>query len=173
MKFEQEYLTVIKSRFREIKRLGDRTLDQLSNEDLHWQYNEDSNSVAVLVKHLRGNMYSRWTDVFTTDGEKPDRNRDDEFEDDLQTMEDVEAAWEDGWQLFFDILDGFNVEDLLRTQKIRGEDHMILDALERQHSHYAMHIGQMMFIGKQIKGSDWQSLSIPKGQSEQYLNPGK
>ncbi|MCG1008518.1 DUF1572 family protein [Salinicoccus sp. ID82-1] len=173
MKFEQEYLTVIKSRFREIKRLGDRTLDQLSNEDLHWQYNEDSNSLAVLVKHLRGNMYSRWTDVFTTDGEKPGRQRDDEFEDDLQTMEDVEAAWEDGWQLFFDTLDGFNVEDLLRTQKIRGEDHTILDALERQHSHYAMHIGQMMFIGKQIKGSDWQSLSIPKGQSEQYLNPGK
>lgn len=173
MKFEQEYLNIIQSRFREIKRLGDRTLDQLSEADLHWRYNEDSNTVAVLVKHLRGNMYSRWTDVFTTDGEKPDRLRDGEFEDDLKTMADVLAAWEDGWHLFLDVLEGFTPEDLLRTQKIRGEDHTILEALERQHTHYASHIGQMMFIGKQIKGSDWQSLSIPKGQSEQYLNHGK
>ncbi|MFC3419902.1 DUF1572 family protein [Salinicoccus hispanicus] len=173
MKFEQEYLNVIKSRFREIKRLGDRTLEQLSEADLHWQYNEDTNTIAILVKHLRGNMHSRWTDVFTTDGEKPNRHRDGEFEDDLQTIEGVSDAWEEGWQLFLTTLESFDAEDLLRTQKIRGEDHTILEALERQHTHYASHIGQMMFIGKQVKGSDWQSLSIPKGQSEQYLKHGK
>jgi hypothetical protein len=169
MKFEQEFLNVIRARFKEIKRLGDRTLDQLSDDDMHWRYNESSNTIAVLAKHLRGNMYSRWTDVFTSDGEKADRGRDDEFEDDLHSKADVIAAWEDGWQVFFNALNSFTVDDLLRTQKIRGEDHTILDALERQHTHYATHIGQMMFIGKQIKGEDWQSLSIPKGKSEEYL----
>ncbi|GAB3068811.1 DinB family protein [Salinicoccus sesuvii] len=173
MKFEQEYLNLIKTRFQEVKRLGDRTLDQLSEADLHWRYNEDSNTVAILVKHLRGNMYSRWSDVFTTDGEKPDRHRDGEFEDDLKTMDDVLLAWEEGWQLFLNTLAEFSPEDLLRTQKIRGEDHTILEAIERQHTHYASHVGQMMFIGKQLKLADWQSLSIPKGQSEQYLKREK
>ncbi|MCG7332434.1 DUF1572 family protein [Salinicoccus roseus] len=98
MKFEQEFLNVIRARFKEIKRLGDRTLEQLSDDDMHWRYNETSNTIAVLAKHLRDNMYSRWTNVFTSDGEKADRGRDDEFEDDLHSKADVIAAWEDGWQ---------------------------------------------------------------------------
>lgn len=169
MRVEEEYLKVIIKRFQSVKELGDKTIGQLTDEQIHWVLNETSNSIAVIVKHLNGNMLSRWTDFLTSDGEKPARNRDQEFEDTIRSVQELKSVWENGWNVLFQALHELNGNDLLQTILIRSEKHTVIDAIERQLAHYAYHIGQIVYIGKLIKGKDWETLSIPKGQSEAYL----
>lgn len=164
------YLRVVINKFEGVKALGEKTMDQLTEEDLHWAINENSNSIAVIIQHLSGNMISRWTDILKSDGEKGNRNRDLEFEDQDLSFQKVKQLWEKGWTLFLGTLRGLNEEDLLKTLTIRGETHTVLEAIERQMSHYSYHIGQIVFIGKQIKNDDWKSLSIPKGKSQDFSN---
>lgn len=168
MTLAQTYLQIVQKRFKSMKEQGDQTLAQLEGEQLHWAYNEESNSIAVIVKHLSGNMISRWTDFLTTDGEKPTRNRDDEFIDSFHTKEAIIAAWEKGWQVFLDTLASLTGADLDRDITIRGERLAVMDAIERQMAHYAQHVGQIIYIAKQVKGAEWQTLSIPKGQSQTF-----
>jgi len=168
MNIAQIYLQVVQKRFNSVKEQGDKTLSQLDNEQLHWAFNEESNSIAVIVKHVSGNMLSRWTDFLTTDGEKATRNRDDEFTDSLQTKEEIMTVWEKGWQVFLDALQGLSEADLNGFVTIRGEQHSVIDAIERQMAHYSQHVGQIVYIAKQVKGSQWQTISIPKGQSQSF-----
>jgi len=160
---------VVQARFRSNKELGDKTIQQLSEDDIHWSINDNSNSIAVIVKHVSGNMISRWTDFLTTDGEKSNRNRDDEFIDDISSKRDMISIWEKGWSILFKTLGNLRVGDLLKVVYIRGESHTVIDAIERQLSHYAYHIGQIVYIGKRIWDENWETLSIPKGKSEEYL----
>ena len=169
MSLGNEYLKVVQERFTSVKSLGEKTISQLSEDDIHWIFNEASNSVAVIVKHVSGNMVSRWSDFLTTDGEKSDRNRDREFEVELLSKQELMTIWEKGWNALFEALNELSDQDLLKSISIRGERHTVLDAIERQMAHYAYHIGQIVFIGKQLKGDAWESLSIPKGSSEEYL----
>lgn len=168
MNIGQEYIKVVQERFRSVKELGDKTILQLSEEEMHWALNETSNSIAIIVKHLSGNMISRWTDFLTTDGEKPNRNRDQEFIDNLSKKEML-LNWEKGWNVLFAALAELTEEDLLKNIYIRGEIHTVIDAIERQMVHYAYHVGQIVYIGKQLKNQEWKTLSIPIGQSEEYL----
>lgn len=168
MKIGNVYLKVVVERFKSVKTLGDKTIEQLSEQDIHWTYNQESNSVAVIVKHLSGNMISRWTDFLTSDGEKENRNRDEEFIDDIFSKSELMRVWEKGWNVLIDTLTGLKEEDLLKTIKIRGEKHFVLEAIERQMTHYAYHVGQIVYIGKQLKDSEWKTLSIPRGKSEDY-----
>lgn len=158
----ETYLNVVQEKFHAVKDLGDKTIAQLGFEQLHWAFNEDSNSIAILVKHMSGNMVSRWTDFLTTDGEKPTRNRDDEFVGNFTTKEEVVTVWENGWQVLFEALNQLTEADLLRIVTIGGEQHVVIEAIERQMAHYASHVGQ------QIKGEQWKTLSIPKGQSQAF-----
>ncbi|MGE7112839.1 DUF1572 family protein [Lysinibacillus sp. NPDC047702] len=170
MNFEQIYLDVISKRFKNLKEQGDKTLSQLNYEQYHWTINEESNSIAVIVKHISGNMISRWTDFLITDGEKPTRNRDDEFIDSLTTVEEILTTWEKGWQVFLDAIEQLTEADLEKVITIRGEQHSVIDAIERQMSHYAQHVGQIIYIAKQVTGSQWQTLSIPRGQSQDFTD---
>jgi len=165
----KEYLSIIRERFKEIKSLGDKAMSQLSEDDIHWKLNEASNSVAVIVKHLSGNMVSRWSDFLISDGEKPYRDRELEFEDDLSSKQKLVTVWERGWSSLFETLNELEAQDLLKIIYIRGERHSVLEAIERQMAHYSYHIGQIVYIGKQLKDMDWKSLSIPKGKSKEYL----
>ncbi|WP_010094326.1 DUF1572 family protein [Ornithinibacillus scapharcae] len=169
MNIENQYLKVVIERFKGIKVLGDKTIAQLSEAELHWKYNNESNSIAVIMKHMGGNLVSRWTDFLTTDGEKEDRNRDGEFIDDKLSKSETLAIWDKGWKIALDTLHSLHPDDLLKTVYIRGEAHNVIDAIERQLAHAAYHIGQMVYIGKQIKDSQWTNLSIPKGKSQEYL----
>lgn len=169
MNFGNEYLKVVLDRFKSVKDLGDKTINQLSEDDIHWHLNEASNSVAVIANHLGGNMVSRWSDFLVSDGEKSYRNRDQEFEDDISSKQEMIAVWEKGWNTLFATLNSLEDQDLLKSVYIRGESHTVLEAIERQMAHYAYHIGQIVYIGKQIKGENWESLSIPKGKSKEYL----
>jgi hypothetical protein len=164
------YLKVVIKRFESVKSLGDKTIDQLSEEDIFWTYNSESNSAAIIVKHMSGNMVSRWTDFLTSDGEKDFRNRDEEFINDLSSKSEVTMAWDKGWKTLMNALTDLKEQDLLKTVTIRGERHLVIDAVERQLAHYAYHVGQLVYIGKQVKHDEWESLSIPKGKSEDYLN---
>jgi hypothetical protein len=150
------------------KELGDKTFAQLTDADFHFQYNEESNSIAVIIQHLHGNMMSRWTDLLTSDGEKEWRHRDAEFEIKAQSKEALVALWEEGWACFLDALKALTPEDLLKTIHIRNESLTVIDGINRQLMHYPSHVGQIMYIGKMIRGNDWKSLSIPKGQSQQF-----
>lgn len=163
-----EFLRVIRRDFGKLKDLGEKTMGQLGDKDLHWQPNVESNSIAIIVKHMSGNMISRWTDFLVTDGEKDDRHRDGEFIDTVKSRDDLMSLWEKGWRVLFDTLTHLKEEDLLKTIYIRGEPHSVIQAIQRQVTHYAYHVGQMVYIGKLIKSSTWRSLSIPRGQSEEY-----
>lgn len=165
----KEYLKIVIDRFQSVKILGDKTINQLSEQELHWSYNSESNSIAVIVKHVSGNMVSRWSDFLTTDGEKADRNREQEFIDDISRKLDIITYWEKGWKVLFDTLHGLDELDLMKNISIRGENHLVMEAIERQVAHYAYHVGQIVYIGKQLKGENWKSLSIPRGKSEEYL----
>ncbi|MGG4266065.1 DUF1572 family protein [Peribacillus simplex] len=169
MNIGNEYLKIVIERFKSVKSLGDKTINQLSEGEIHWSYNNESNSVAVIVKHLSGNMVSRWTDFLTSDGEKEYRNRDEEFTDDISSKSELTIVWEKGWKTLIDTLTGLSEQDLLKNIHIRGERHFVLEAIERQMAHYAYHVGQIVFIGKQIKDNNWESLSIQKGKSEEYF----
>jgi hypothetical protein len=170
MSIGHEYLKIVINRFESVKSLGDKTIDQLSEEDIFWAYNSESNSAAIIIKHMSGNMVSRWTDFLNSDGEKDFRNRDGEFITDLSSKSEVMLIWEKGWQTLMNALAGLAEQDLLKTITIRGEPHSVIDAIERQLAHYAYHVGQLVYIGKQVKHDDWESLSIPKGKSEDYLS---
>ena len=150
------------------KRLADGAIAQLSDEQLFASPDPESNSVAVIMKHLAGNMRSRFTNFLASDGEKPDRHRDREFvmHNDAK-REEVLRAWEQGWQLVFETLNSLQPEDLERTVAIRGEPHSVLQAISRQVAHYSYHVGQIVFLAKHWKGAEWKTLSVPKGQSEQ------
>lgn len=163
-----QYLDSARRQFQQYKRLADNTFPQLTDDQLFWQYNEESNSIAVIVKHLWGNMLSRWTDFLTTDGEKEWRARDAEFENDIKNRTELLHKWEEGWNCLFAALAPLREEDLGRTIYIRKEPHTVMEAINRQLTHYASHVGQIIFIGKMLAGSKWQSLSIPRGQSKQF-----
>jgi hypothetical protein len=162
------YLESVKKQFLYYKMLGEKAMEQLEPEQLFVSTNEDTNSIAVIVKHLSGNMLSRWTDFLTTDGEKETRNRDAEFENDLQTKEEVLTAWNAGWDCFLGALDSLQPEQLSEIIYIRNEGHTVIEAINRQLAHYPYHIGQIVFYAKQLKNSDWDSLSIPKNKSNSY-----
>lgn len=164
----QNYLNSATKQFEYYKMLGDKTISQLSDEQLFVQMNAESNSIATVVKHLWGNMMSRWTDFLTTDGEKDWRQRDAEFENDLATRADVQEKWEEGWRCLFNALSTLTKADFNRTVYIRNQGHTVVDAINRQLCHYAYHVGQMAYLGKMMQNEQWQSLSIPKGQSTGY-----
>lgn len=161
------YLTSVIKQFEYYKLLGEQTFAQVPEEKLFWQYNEDSNSIAMIVKHLWGNMLSRWTDFLDSDGEKEWRDRDAEFDNDIRTKEELMQKWHAGWKVFMDTLRSLQETDLERTIYIRNQGHSVMEAINRQLAHYPYHIGQIVFIGKMAAGS-WQSLSIPKGGSQQF-----
>ncbi|HSC78497.1 MAG TPA: DUF1572 family protein [Candidatus Acidoferrales bacterium] len=154
---------------RRLKRQAEKALAQVGDDDFFRVLDPESNSLAILVKHLTGNLRSRWTDFLTSDGEKPDRNRDSEFViEPADTRAALMERWERGWKYLFDALEPLGEDDLMRTVQIRGEPHTIVQAVNRQLSHYAAHIGQMVFLAKHLAGAHWKTLSVPRGQSEQF-----
>ena len=162
------YLESVKKQFLYYKTLGEKAIEQLEQDQIFVSINEDTNSIATIVKHISGNMLSRWTDFLTTDGEKEWRNRDSEFENEIQSKEEVLVIWNRGWNCFFDALNGLQPEDLSKIVYIRNEGHTVIEAINRQLAHYPYHIGQIVFYAKQLKNSDWESLSIPRNKSKNY-----
>ena len=165
MEFERDYLDNVKFEFLKLKSLGDKTFTQVSDGDILWKPGETDNPVALIVKHLVGNMLSRWTQFLTQDGEKPWRDRDTEFERPYTSKTEMIAQWEKGWQCLFDSLGSLGPEDFAARVKIRGEEHSLIAAINRQLAHCAYHVGQIVYLGKAVKGAEWISLSIPKGGS--------
>ena len=165
MQLAEGFLKDMTRRFKMYKELGDKTFAQLNDEDFVYQPNQQSNSIAMIVQHLHGNMLSRFTNFLTEDGEKPSRNRDKEFDEVSLTKAEVINLWNEGWTCLFNALESLQPEDLLKTIYIRTEPLLVYDALLRQLAHYPNHVGQIQYIGKLRKGAAWQSLSIPKGQS--------
>jgi hypothetical protein len=164
-----EYLQDALSSFRAYKKLADKGLEQVTDEEFFVTLDEEGNSIAVIMKHIAGNMLSRWTDFLTSDGEKPNRNRDMEFVIESGTRkEDVLAYWERGWQTVFAALEPLKEEDFQRTVNIRGEAHTIVQAINRQLTHYAYHIGQIVFLAKHFRSTEWKSLSIPRNRSAEF-----
>lgn len=163
------YLTDTLTVLRQYKSMAERAVEQVTDEQLVLCLDEESNSIALIVKHLAGNMRSRWTDFLTTDGEKPDRQRDSEFEAPPQTRAELLAMWDSGWTCVFSALEPLSDADLGRTVHIRGEAHSVLQAVNRQLAHYAAHIGQIVFLAKHFRSKEWNSLSIPRGRSQEYL----
>jgi len=155
-------------RFEYYKMLGDKSFEQLSDEQFFWQFNEESNSIAVIVKHIAGNMLSRWTNFLTEDGEKAWRNRDEEFINTFKTKEEVLAYWEKGWECLFNALSQINDENLYATIYIRSEAHSVIDAVFRQLAHYPYHIGQIVYIAKMVKNDHWKTLSIARNKSQEF-----
>lgn len=159
------YLEGIKKLFSNYKLLAEKAMNQLEPAQLFIQHNNDSNSIAVIIKHMAGNMISRWTDFLTTDGEKPWRNRDNEFIEEKQSREALMQKWETGWQCLFNALNSIGANELSKTIFIRTEGLTVMDAINRQLAHYAYHVGQIVFYAKQLKQGEWESLSIPKNKS--------
>lgn len=155
-------------RFQYYKELGDKTLDQVSEEELHWIPSSESNSIALIIQHLYGNMKSRWTNFLTEDGEKPWRNRDQEFEPQTWTKTQALDFWNQGWACLLDTLAGLKKEDLQKTIYIRTEPLLVYDAILRQLAHYPYHVGQIVYVGRMIRNEQWKSLSIPKGHSQAF-----
>jgi hypothetical protein len=151
------------------KRLGERALAQVPDAGLFATLDPESNSIAILVKHMAGNMRSRWTDFLTTDGEKPDRNRDTEFEAPAQTRAELMAQWEAGWKCVFDALAPLSESDLSRRVVIRTEPHSVTQAINRALGHYAYHTGQIVYLAKYFAGADWKALTIPRGKSAEFI----
>ncbi|MBY0536677.1 MAG: DUF1572 domain-containing protein [Chitinophagaceae bacterium] len=164
----EAFLQTAIKRLKYYKSLGDKTFSQLDPNDFHFTPDAESNSIAVIIQHIWGNMMSRWTDVLNSDGEKPWRERDLEFVERKLPSAELLNLWEEGWQCFLGALESFKEEDLVKTITIREESLSLIDAINRQLAHYPYHIGQIVFIGKMIKQAKWRSLSIPKGQSQQY-----
>jgi hypothetical protein len=160
------YLDSAIKRLLTYKTLGDKTFTQLEEDDFHYTPNQESNSISVIIRHLHGNMLSRWTNFLTEDGEKPNRDRDTEFVPPPLGKEAIIALWEEGWNCLLTALRSLKEEDLLKTITIRYEPLIVIDAINRQLAHYPHHVGQIIYIGKMIRNEKWQSLSIPKGASE-------
>ena len=168
MPINSPILSVVIDEFQKTKKLADQAIAQLADEQLNMTIDPEANSVAVLMRHMAGNMRSRWVDFLTTDGEKPDRMRDREFEHPHQTRAELLAEWEHGWQCLFDALTPLTDADLQRTVVIRGEPHSIYKAISRQVAHYAGHAYQILLLAKHWCGPNWKTLSIPRGQSEEF-----
>jgi len=168
MSLGKEYLTTVIKRLKYYKELGEKTFEQLDEKDLHYLPTSESNSIAIIVQHLTGNMLSRFTNFLTEDGEKEWRQRDDEFEIHSYSKQQVIDLWNKGWQCCFDALGSLTENDLLTIIYIRKEPLSVIDAINRQLAHYPYHIGQIIFIGRMIKNEQWKNLSIPKGHSQQY-----
>ena len=163
------YLEEARRQMRGHKRMGEAAMSQLRDQDFFVTLDSEANSIAVLVKHLAGNMRSRFTDFLTSDGEKPDRFRDREFElTSSTTRAEVTQWWDEGWACVFSAIDPLKPEDVMRTVTIRGEPHTVLQAINRQIAHYAQHIGQIVFLAKHFRSSEWKTLSIPRGKSEEF-----
>jgi hypothetical protein len=163
------YLEEASRQFRGHKRLAEGAMAQLKDEEFFIMLDSESNSIAILVKHLAGNMRSRFTDFLTTDGEKPGRNRDQEFElNAATTRADVMRWWEEGWARVFAAIEALRPEDVSRTVTIRGEPHSVLQAVNRQIAHYAQHTGQIVFLAKHFRSSEWKTLSVPRGKSKKF-----
>jgi len=168
MNIEEAFLQSAIKKFKTQKELGDKTFAQLDEKDFFFRPSKESNSIAVIVQHMSGNMLSRWTNFLTEDGEKPWRQRDNEFEDILTTKDNVINAWNKGWACGFNTLQNLQAEDIMKTITIRGEPLLVVDAIVRQIDHYGSHVGQIVYIGKLIKDENWQSLSIPKNKSKDF-----
>ncbi len=167
---EQHFLENTIGVFKNYKTLAEKSFAQLSSDaDFHYAPDSESNSIAVIIKHMSGNMISRWTDFLTTDGEKPTRNRDSEFVEEKESKEQLIAAWDKGYKVFFNTLNSLTPNDLMKTVTIRGEGLTVMQALTRQTAHYSYHVGQIVFLAKHIKNSNWNSLSIPKNKSNDHL----
>ena len=163
------YLKDARLQFGKLKEQADKAIAQVAEVDLFAVLDPEANSIALIMKHLVGNMRSRWTDFLTSDGEKPSRERDLEFErEPADTRESILTAWEDGWRLVFDTVAALRPDDLERTVRIRGEAHLVVEAVNRQLTHYAAHVGQIVLLAKHAAGPEWRSLSIPRGQSKQF-----
>lgn len=163
-----EYLESAKKQFEYYKLLGEKTFHQLTEEQLFWQYNTATNSIGTIVKHLAGNMLSRWTDFLTTDGEKEWRNRESEFNNDINSSEALLYLWNKAWDCLFNALDSITEENKDTVIYIRNQGHSITEAINRQLAHYPYHIGQIVFIGVMLRDEDWESLSIPRGGSNNF-----
>ncbi len=168
MSTDSPILTDAIDEFQKIRKLADKAIEQLSDEQLQATIDPEANSVAVIMRHMAGNMRSRWVDFLASDGEKPDRRRDQEFEDVPQTRAELLAEWDRGWQCVFEALTPLTDADLQRKVVIRGEPHSVHKAMMRQVSHYAGHAYQILFLAKHLLGANWKTLSIPRGQSEEF-----
>ncbi len=166
--FKTSYLKDSIDVFRYYKKLGERAMAQCPDDALFEALDAESNSIAIIVKHMAGNMRSRWTDFLTTDGEKPDRNRDTEFETPPKTRAELMELWERGWKHVFDALEPLNDEDLVRTITIRTEPHSVMQAVNRQVAHYSYHVGQIVYVAKHLAGNKWQTLTVPKKKSAEF-----
>jgi hypothetical protein len=170
MDIGRHYLDESLLQLRKIKRQAEKAIDQVDDDAFFARLDTEANSIALVMKHMAGNMRSRWTEFLTSDGEKPNRERDREFEDEAgESRASIMAAWEDGWQRVFDAISPLTPADLERTVLIRGEAHTVVEAIDRQVIHYASHIGQMVLLAKHFAGPNWRSLSIPRGQSKEFL----
>ncbi len=154
--------------FRSYKKLAERAIEQISDDEFFAAIDEEANSIAPIVKHIAGNLRSRWSDFLTSDGEKPDRHRDSEFELIDDTRESLMQFWEDGWRILFDSIESLTVEDFAKTITIRGERHTVVEAINRQLTHYAYHIGQVILLAKHFRSTEWKTLSIPKNRSAEF-----
>jgi uncharacterized protein DUF1572 len=168
LQFTTSYLEDSLAVFRQYKKHAEAAMAQLTDEQLTMAIDPESNSIAIIVKHMAGNMRSRWTDFLTTDGEKPDRNRDTEFEAPAATREDLMKQWEMGWACLFSALEPLTDADLSRKVTIRGEAHSVMQAINRQMGHYSMHVGQIVFLAKHLAHEKWKALTIPKNRSSDY-----
>ncbi len=168
LKFTTSYLEDSLEVFGYYKRLAERAMVQVADEQLFTSLDVEANSIAIIVKHMAGNMRSRWTDFLTSDGEKPDRNRDTEFTDAPVTREALMQLWEHGWQSIFSALEPLSDADLTRTVTIRGEPHSVMQAINRQIAHYAYHVGQIVLLAKHLQHANWKPLTIPRNQSANF-----
>ena len=168
MPLERDYLASVEAEYRRYRGLAERAIDRLSDEELVWVPDAGSNSVAVLMKHVGGNLRSRFADFLSSDGEKPDRDRDAEFEVGPTDVEAVRRVWERGWATLFATLEGLGPQDLAAVVRIRGEAHTVPQALERSVAHTAYHVGQIVYVAKHLRSAAWQTLSIARGQSQAF-----
>lgn len=168
MSLQSDYLKSVKKQFLYYKTLGEKAMEQLEEGQLFASVNDDTNSIAVIVKHLSGNMISRWTDFLSADGEKEWRNRDAEFEETINTKEDLLNIWNKGWNCFFNTINSLTSDQLETIIYIRNEGHTVIEAINRQLAHYPYHVGQIVFYAKMLKQTEWNSLSIPKNKSNSY-----
>jgi hypothetical protein len=168
MNLAEDYISTVTKRVKYYKELGEKTFEQLEEKDFHWQPTSESNSIAVIIQHMAGNMLSRWTNFLTDDGEKDWRDRDDEFETHSYSKKQLTDIWNKGWDCFLNALSSLKEDDLEKTIYIRKEALTVVDAINRQIAHYPYHVGQIVFIGRMLKNEQWKNLSIPKGNSKQY-----
>ena len=166
--FLRHYHADALSSFRDCKKLAERAIEHVSDEEFIAAIDKEANSIALIVKHIAGNLRSRWSDFLTTDGEKPDRNRDTEFEVTGDTREYLMKFWEDGWKILFGSVESLTPDDFSRTVTIRGESHTVIEAINRQLTHYSYHVGQIVFLAKHFRSAEWKTLSIAKNRSAEF-----